>query len=56
MPTLFEDFMNPVYFHALWVSIVNGLKVLVVVGVVGAGLTFMSGGTQPRHWPSNSEH
>jgi len=55
VPTLLEDFLNPSYFHALWTSIINGLMVLLVVGGVGAFLTFATGGTQPKHWPK-SEH
>ena len=55
MPNLIEDFLNPSYFHALWTSIVNGLGVLLVVGVSGALLTFTTGGTQPKHWPK-SDH
>lgn len=55
MPTLLEDFLNPTYGHALWASIVNGLKVLLAVGAAGALLTFATGGTQPKKWPK-TEH
>lgn len=55
MPNLFEDFFNPVYGHALWASILNGLKVLVIILVAGGGFTLLTGGTQPKHWPK-SEH
>jgi len=51
MPTLAEDFLNPSYFHALWASIGYGLQVLAIVSVVGAAFTFLTGGTQPKHWP-----
>jgi hypothetical protein len=55
VPNLFDDFFNPSYGHALWTSIVHGLQVLVVIGAAGGLLTFLSGGTQPKHWPK-SEH
>jgi hypothetical protein len=55
MPTLFEDFFNASYLHALTSSIIHGLQVLLVIGTVGGALTFLTGGTQPKHWPK-SEH
>ena len=48
MPSLFEDFSNVVYFSALGASIFNGLKVLLLISGVGAALTFITGGTQPK--------
>ena len=56
MPSLWEDFTNAGYIAALTSSIFNGLKVLVVVGGVGAALTFLTGGTQPKHWPKGEHH
>ncbi len=57
MPTLFEDFFNPSFAHALGVSIVHGLQVLLAIGTAGAILTFLTGGTQPRKWAkTESEH
>lgn len=58
MPTLTEDFLNPAFGHALYVSIKNGLIVLVVLSVLAALLTFMTGGTAPKNWPKKdaAEH
>lgn len=55
-PSLIHDFTFSGYWDALGTAIVHGLQVLLAVGTVGAALTFLSGGTQPKHWPSKAEH
>lgn len=56
MPSLLHDFTYSGFWTALGTAVVHGLKVLLVIGSVGAALTFLSGGTQPKKWPSKADH
>lgn len=56
MPSLIHDFTHAGYWVALGASVVHGLKVLLALSAVGATLTFLSGGTQPKKWPAKTDH